>query len=309
MPVKTRLKRRFTATPATREGFLTSLPLPEFFVDEGSVVSGQRALKGVLDAGDERDVQRVLQKYPRLLVRNLALGLGWVIPPKRLGSEFVTDFLIAERLSPGFYWQAVELESPKVPMFTKAGDPSRYLTQVRQIQGWRGWLESNQAYASRPKAESGLGLADISPRLPGLILIGRRDATNPETHALRRQMSADLRIEIRSFDSLLDEPKKGLSTSDSANERGVRGQREGPIHQRHRPPIPSSRTSMCFLTNVAGRVAAQLRRGRREGHLPPCARAHREPEHPERAHSLAARLTVGCVFLNPCPSTTKASPT
>lgn len=91
-------------------------------------------------------------------------------------------------------------------MFTKTGDPSRQLTHaIRQIQDWRAWVASNQAYASRTRRDNGLGLQDISPNLPGLILIGRRQATDPGTNTLRRQMMADLRIEIRTFDSLLDQ--------------------------------------------------------------------------------------------------------
>jgi hypothetical protein len=204
-----RPERDFTAVPSTRDGWLERLPLREYFVDRGATESGIDELRCVIEDGGERDVQRVLERYPQLLVQRLTCGMGWVVPQKRLGSEFVTDFLVAEERSPGFYWQAVELESPRVRMFTKAGDPSRYLVHaIRQIQDWRSWLESNQPYASRPRSESGLGLVEISPRLPGLILIGRRRETNPSTKKLRRQMMADLRIEIRSFDSLLDTPER-----------------------------------------------------------------------------------------------------
>jgi len=202
-------KREFTAARATRDEWLAQLPLREYFVDHGATTEGREALRCALEEGGEREIQRVLESHPRLLVQRLTSGMGWVIPQKRLGSEFVTDFLVAEELSPGFYWQAVELESPRVRMFTKTGDPSRYLVHaIRQIQDWRSWLESNQPYASRPQSENGLGLIQISPRLPGLILIGRRQATSPKTNGLRRQMMADLRIEIRSFDSLIDTPER-----------------------------------------------------------------------------------------------------
>jgi hypothetical protein len=203
-----RSTRKFTFKKASRSDFLRSLPLREYFIDRGPVETAKKALTAALKVRGERAVQRALEQHPRLLVRNLTQGLGWVIPQKRLGSEFVTDFVIAERLSPGFYWQAIELESPDVPMFTKAGDPSRHLMHgIRQIQDWRSWLEANQAYASRPAAENGLGLVEISPRLPGLILIGRRDRTDPKTNALRRQLITDLRIDIRTYDSLLDHDK------------------------------------------------------------------------------------------------------
>lgn len=186
--------------------------LPDFFVCGGPLATGKRVLSRVLATGKELDVQRVLQQYPDLLVQDLLCGMGWVIPQKRLGSQFVTDFLVGEDSSAGRFWKAIELESPRVPMFTKAGDPSRLLVHaIRQIQDWRAWLVSNQAYASRPRLEHGLGLVDISPQLPGRILIGRRHLTNSGTSLLRRQMSADLRIEIRSYDSLLDRPHQNRS--------------------------------------------------------------------------------------------------
>ena len=219
-------RRTFIDSRASYRRLLKSLPLSEFFVERGPVAEGQRALAVVLDSGHERDAQRALEDHPRLLIHNLCTQIGWVVPQKRLGSEYVTDFLIAERLSPGFYWQAVELESPKAPMFTKSGDPSRQLTHaIRQVQDWRTWIASNQAYASRSRRENGLGLEEISPNLPGLILIGRRHAVDPATNALRRQMMSDLRIEIRTFDSLLDDARSlplYAKFSDLALESGFR---------------------------------------------------------------------------------------
>ena len=128
----------------------------------------------------------------------------WVIPKKRFGCEYVTDFLIGEKSSIGFEWYAIELESPKAKMFTKAGNPSKTLTHaIRQIQDWRRWLQLNQNYASRPRNESGLGLTDITADLPGLILIGRQANIDESSNGLRRQMVTDSRIKIHSYDWLL----------------------------------------------------------------------------------------------------------
>lgn len=201
--------RRFQISRATRAEWLASLPLQDFLVDHGEVDEARKELLSAL-TGRERDAQRVIARHPRLLADRLSGGWGWVIPQKRLGSEFVTDFMIAEQLSPGYYWQAVELESPRVAMFTRAGDPARYLVHaIRQIQEWRAWLTSNQAYASRPREENGLGLLQVSPNLSGLIFIGRRSEVSNSTHALRRRMMEDLKIEIRTYDALLDSTERG----------------------------------------------------------------------------------------------------
>lgn len=91
----------------------------------------------------ETDLQKFLAVNPMLLAQQLGGGHGrWVIPQKRLGCQFVPDFMVGEKSSAGFEWYAVELESPTAKMFTKAGDPSRQLNHaMRQISDWRSWLE------------------------------------------------------------------------------------------------------------------------------------------------------------------------
>ncbi|SEM04316.1 protein of unknown function [Variovorax sp. YR750] len=147
-----------------------------------------------------------MQRNPELLIQHLGGGHGrWVIPNQPLGAEHVTDFLIAEKHSFGFEWQAVELESPLRPMFNKKGDPSSYLIHAtRQIQDWRAWLHVNQNYASRPRLESGLGLSGIRADLAGLILIGRRASLTPGVEHRRHQMIKDLNIRIHSYDYLVE---------------------------------------------------------------------------------------------------------
>jgi hypothetical protein len=183
-------------------------PLRDFFSfwDE---VSGSDidALREALDtAKREEDIQQFLQANPKYLIQRLGGGHGrWIIPKQRLGGQHVTDFMIGQRDSMGFRWQAVELESPLAKMFTKSGNPTAQLTHaIRQIHDWRMWLTSNQNYAARGRGEDGLGLSDIHPDVEGLILMGRRATESDETRRLCRQMGRDAKIEIHTFDYLLD---------------------------------------------------------------------------------------------------------
>ncbi|MBN3759296.1 Shedu anti-phage system protein SduA domain-containing protein [Burkholderia sp. Ac-20365] len=172
-------------------------------VDESDV----DALRNALDtANREEDIQQFLQANPKYLIQHLGGGHGrWVIPKQRLGAQHVTDFMIGQRDSMGFRWQAVELESPLAKMFTKAGNPTAQLTHaIRQIQDWRMWLTANQNYAARDRGEDGLGLTDIHPDVEGLIIMGRRATESDDTRRLRRQMGRDAKIEIRTFDFLLE---------------------------------------------------------------------------------------------------------
>lgn len=51
------------------------------------------------------------------------------------------------------------------------------------------WLTNNRAYAIAPREEEGLGLEDVDPQLPGLILIGRR-GLGPNPRGFRRRLIA-----------------------------------------------------------------------------------------------------------------------
>jgi hypothetical protein len=183
-------------------------PLRDFYSFWDTVSeSDVDALREALDSAKrEEDIQQFLQANPKYLIQHLGGGHGrWIIPKQRLGAQHVTDFLIGERDSMGFRWQAVELESPGAKMFTKSGNPSAPLTHaIRQIQDWRMWLAANQNYAARDRGEDGLGLTEIHPDIEGLIIMGRRATELDQTRRLRRQMGRDLKIEIHTFDYLLD---------------------------------------------------------------------------------------------------------
>lgn len=182
-------------------------PLRDFFTvwDDVTTEHVVNLRTAVESARREEDLQAHLQAHPLMLVQHLGGGHGrWVIPKPRLESEYVPDFVIGDRDSGGRRWTAVELEGPTRPMFTKGGDPSRYLSHaIRQLMDWRSWLTANRAYASAPRDEEGLGLEDIDPRLPGLIIMGRRDL-GPNPRGLRRQLEQDHRLEIHSYDWLIE---------------------------------------------------------------------------------------------------------
>jgi hypothetical protein len=181
---------------------------PGAYVRRNSLtVSNADAYEAALaSAEDESAMQRFLEACPAMLVQHLSAGRGaWVVSQKHLGAEHVTDFLIAERNYGNFEWYAVELERPQARMFTRKGDPSAALMHaVRQIDDWRNWLSRNRDYASRQREQSGLGLVNIDPRLEGLIIIGRESEIDQRTYPLRKSLIHDNRVNIQSYDWLLD---------------------------------------------------------------------------------------------------------
>lgn len=192
----------------TRQELESKVPLPEFFVwDHKISQDDMNSLSFALEAADgERAMQIHFEEHPFLLVQHLGGGHGrWAIPHKRLGAQFVPDFLIGDKDSMGFHWIAVELESPTSPLFNTKGDPSKELTHaIRQIMDDRNWIGKNIDYATRARKDFGLELTDINDKLPGLIIIGRRKSVNPGTNALRRQYSEQFGINIHTYDWLMD---------------------------------------------------------------------------------------------------------
>ncbi|MEZ0579282.1 Shedu anti-phage system protein SduA domain-containing protein [Nocardioides sp. MH1] len=159
-------------------------------------------------AETERPLQTHLAQYPLLLAQHLGGGHGrWVIPQKRLGAEYVPDFVIAEKHSGGFVWQFVELQSPQAKLFVpSSGRQSAQLDEgLRQILEWRRWLESNLDYARRPRSQHGLGLTEVGPRDKGLLIIGRERDLDDVDRQRRRQLSEVNSIAIHTYDWLARE--------------------------------------------------------------------------------------------------------
>ena len=133
------------------------------------------------------------------------------MPHPRLGSAYVPDFLIADVDSVGVRWVLVELETPRsrVTLATKNDFETHARAGVAQVLEWREWLRNNLAYARQPSAEGGVGLAGIHSGAEGLVLVGRRHLLRPNNEQVRRQTEEDRRIQVHTYDWLL-ERLKGL---------------------------------------------------------------------------------------------------
>ena len=177
--------------------------------------------RALTEARNEDDMQRFLESHPRMLAQHLSgERLAWVMPQRRLGSEYVTDFLIAQRAAGRYSWCAVELERPQARMFTRNGDPSHVLTHaLRQITDWRTWLARNLGYASRAPERSGLGLVDIEPDLDGMVIIGRDSEVPPGTADLRRTICRSYNVRIETYDWLLSTARDRLEVLERAENR------------------------------------------------------------------------------------------
>jgi hypothetical protein len=177
--------------------------------------------EAIEDAEDEGLIQQCLQEHPDLLgaLTNSQFG-PFIRSQVRLGAELVPDFVMAVGDSAGLHWTLVELESPMAPTAIQEGQrQSQKLREaIQQIEDWREWLTNNLGYARRAPSESGLGLVDIRPQSPGLILIGRRGHL-PALNADRLRRLGEQQLAVHSYDWLLEAIEAGHQGIGSALDR------------------------------------------------------------------------------------------
>jgi hypothetical protein len=148
----------------------------------------------------EEEVQVFLTSNPVLLAPDATR----VTPKVKLGTEYVTDFVVEHH--DGEYI-LVEIEPPSFPIFTKSGDPSARLTHAQQqVEDWKRWVTTNNAYARENIKE----LADVTtPQC--WVIIGRRPDTARGRKALVQKNSSLHGIRILTYDSLIERAENHLA--------------------------------------------------------------------------------------------------
>jgi hypothetical protein len=126
-----------------------------------------------------------------------------VISHPRLGKPdftgWVPDFILCDWSSLGPQWLIVELESPRRNPAISKGLSATCNHAVQQINDYRTYLRDNSAFL---RAE---GFGDIHCECQGIVVIGRRSDRNRERQRARLEALRRDRIEIMSYDRLLDE--------------------------------------------------------------------------------------------------------
>jgi hypothetical protein len=160
----------------------------------------------ITGAEDERPIQKFLEKNGHLLTALLGRDERYCIPQKRLGAEYVPDFIIGDVDSLGIRWVLVELETPRSGIYLKDGLQldEKARKGVAQVVDWRNWLTPNIAYARRRRSEDGLGLFDIREGSEGIVLVGRRSQIPKTKDAQRQEYRQRNSIQIHTYDWLLE---------------------------------------------------------------------------------------------------------
>ena len=106
-------------------------------------------LREILDHHNgEGDVHKFLEIYPEVLAETLVRGnTPYVVSKFELGNEFITDFVVAEGFSGGWFLKLVELEPPKELLFNKDETPKqRFKEAITQLDNWKVHINKNKKY-------------------------------------------------------------------------------------------------------------------------------------------------------------------
>ena len=152
-------------------------------------------------------MQQCLEDHPELLARLAGLtSYGtYVRSQVSLGGHLVPDFLLAVADSIGVHWTLIESESPTAAVAIRNGRLAGKAREgVQQIDDWREWLLANLDFAPRSPRDKGLGLVEMRPESPGIVIIGRRGSSPPASQEVRTRLREQRGITLHSYDWLLD---------------------------------------------------------------------------------------------------------
>jgi hypothetical protein len=167
----------------------------------------------VKNATNERPIQRFIETHPAVLLPRPRYVLGdALISQFPLGADFKADFAFAFFNSTGVFLELIEIESPKIQMFTQQDEFSRpFAHALQQAEDWLEWSQRNQPAL--------LGI--LAPLLKGhetwqrigvtcRVIAGERSQRKNVRRERRYTAKSEQlkpKIEILTYDRLVDEAK------------------------------------------------------------------------------------------------------
>lgn len=159
------------------------------------------------DATKEEDLQVFLKGHSFILHPSAEC-----IPKKKLGEDFVTDFVLVATTMQGPSYILVELERVSHPLLTKDLTLSSPVNHaIRQTRAWDVWLEKNKAY--------------IQNKLPGFetptyfVVIGRGHQLTEEERTYLRSYNRDWKsTSLLTYDDILARFRSTIANLESLSQ-------------------------------------------------------------------------------------------
>lgn len=140
----------------------------------------------------EVDIHNFLKCHPIVLD---AYG-NHVLSEVRLGNSYRIDLIIQQKLN-NCRLTLIELESPKIKLFTKSGRLRAEVTHaLQQVEDWLRWLRENPDQTPR-------GLDSKLP-MHGMVVIGRDNELSEDDRLRLLNLNASRQIQLITYDDLLN---------------------------------------------------------------------------------------------------------
>lgn len=177
----------------------------------------------------ERSMSEFLKERPEILYWTFCRPGGhtrFVFREFPIGSRYIADFVVVNSHSSAWKVKFIELEPIDDPVFTKAGTPSKRLSQaLKQVDDWAEYYDAHKGQiradlvewaknkdllkyndGNNPSNYAGDYLADPQTRLIESfhIIIGRREKMSSHNNRRKGTYSSKHGIEIISYDRFLD---------------------------------------------------------------------------------------------------------
>lgn len=166
----------------------------------------------------EQDLQFYMERNPELVLggHSREYAYGFIISQFPLGADFRCDFAFYTHPSFGMFLHLVEIESPKLQLFTNLDEfTSDFSHAYQQLEDWSGWIRKNKdgiEHLLQPLVDC--GYAKHVPYFDELFLelvVGRR-AQLSNTRRQRRWKEKISRLprytSIRTWDGYLESLEK-----------------------------------------------------------------------------------------------------
>lgn len=176
----------------------------------------------------ELDIKRYIQnnKYyhlPASIFSNYTFGHHEAVLFKEfpLGTQYVVDYLLADRASGGWQFIFVEFENPYNNIVVKDGDWGMTVRKgLKQIRDWQAYIAANYAVLYEefkkytPKVLPEEFLRYDPTRMHYAVVAGRRqDFDDPTIRVLQRQLEKESDIKLLHYDNLLDDSRRLIGMS------------------------------------------------------------------------------------------------
>lgn len=173
----------------------------------------------IYSAKNEQEIQKYIKEEKKWFIPggifldyNFGHHDAYLFPEQKLGTEYITDYMLIGKNSDGYNIVLIEFEKANTK-YLLDGKNSMESESVRkglgQIKAWKQWIEKDRGYFLRSIGLTQKGIDIPLPRIFYYLVVSRRDYMDQRALDNRSQTMYEGRsLKIVTFDRLVDNIRK-----------------------------------------------------------------------------------------------------